>query len=168
MSAPRRVGVLGGTFDPVHLGHLVVASEVHHALALDEVVLVPAGEPWQKGHRAVTPAEHRVRMTELAVAPDPRLRCSRVDVDRGGPTYSLDTAADLRAEYGADTELYLVNLNAASAAVVLIVAIVAIIAIVAIAVEEVAQQLCHSGLGRGEGRRGGEVAGDLKWEKYSI
>ena len=81
MSAHRRVGVLGGTFDPIHLGHLVVASEVHHALGLDEVVLVPAGRPWQKDGRQITDAEQRVSMIELAVADDDRLRLSRVDVE---------------------------------------------------------------------------------------
>lgn len=107
MSAHRRVGVLGGTFDPIHLGHLVVASEVHHALGLDEVVLVPAGRPWQKDGREVTDGEHRLRMVELAVADDDRLRASRVDLDRPGPTYTVDTVADLRAELGADTDLFL-------------------------------------------------------------
>lgn len=106
MSAARRVGVLGGTFDPVHLGHLVVASAVHHALGLDEVVLVPAGDPWQKSGRHITPAHERLAMLALAVAEDPRLSVSEVDIDREGPTYSVDTAADLRAALGADAELY--------------------------------------------------------------
>lgn len=108
MSVTGGVGVLGGTFDPVHLGHLVVASEVHHALGLSEVVFVPAGEPWQKADRTVSPALHRLRMTELAVADDPRFRVSRVDVDRSGPTYTVDTVRDLRAELGPDVELVLI------------------------------------------------------------
>jgi nicotinate-nucleotide adenylyltransferase len=107
MSAPRRLGVLGGTFDPVHLGHLVIASEACHALDLDEVLLVPAGIPWQKHGRVAASAEDRVRMVELAVAGDERLRVSRVDVDREGPTYSIDTVRDLRRLHGADTEIHL-------------------------------------------------------------
>jgi nicotinate-nucleotide adenylyltransferase len=107
MPAPR-VGVLGGTFDPPHLGHLLVASEAHAACGLDEVLLVPAGAPWQKAHRPLAPVEDRVRMTELAVDGDPRLRVSRVDVDREGPTYSVDTVAALRAELGADASISLV------------------------------------------------------------
>ena len=108
MSEPRRVGILGGTFDPVHLGHLVVASEIHDALGLDEVVLVPTGRPWQKSERTVTDAVDRVAMAELAVLGDDRLRVSTVDVDRPGPTYSVDTVTDLRDEYGADVALYFV------------------------------------------------------------
>ena len=85
-NAARRIGVLGGTFDPVHLGHLVVASEVHHALDLDEVVLVPTGRPVAEGRpRRVAAARPPLRMTELAVADDDRLSVSRVDLDRAGP-----------------------------------------------------------------------------------
>ena len=108
MSEPRRVGILGGTFDPVHLGHLVVASEIHDALGLDEVVLVPTGHPWQKSERTVTDAVDRVAMAELAVLGDERLRVSTVDVDRSGPTYSVDTVTDLRDEYDADVAFYFV------------------------------------------------------------
>lgn len=97
----RRVGVMGGTFDPVHLGHLVAASEVAHRFSLDEVVFVPTGRPWQKADRDVTPAEDRYLMTVIATAADPRFRVSRVDVDREGPTYTVDTLRDLAAEYAA-------------------------------------------------------------------
>ncbi|HEY5134551.1 MAG TPA: nicotinate-nucleotide adenylyltransferase [Candidatus Nanopelagicales bacterium] len=108
----RRVGVMGGTFDPVHHGHLVAASEVAHRFALDEVVFVPTGRPWQKDDRDVAPAEDRYLMTVIATASDPRFRVSRVDVDRGGPTYTVDTLRDLRAEYDAasvQTELFFIT-----------------------------------------------------------
>ena len=108
----RRVGVMGGTFDPVHHGHLVAASEVAHRFALDEVVFVPTGRPWQKDDRDVAPAEDRYLMTVIATASDPRFRVSRVDVDRDGPTYTVDTLRDLRAEYDAlsvPTELFFIT-----------------------------------------------------------
>jgi nicotinate-nucleotide adenylyltransferase len=108
----RRVGVMGGTFDPVHLGHLVAASEVAHRFGLDEVVFVPTGRPWQKDDREVTPAEDRYLMTVIATASDPRFRVSRVDVDRPGPTYTVDTLRDLRDEYAAasvDAELFFIT-----------------------------------------------------------
>ena len=108
----RRVGVMGGTFDPVHLGHLVAASEVAHRFRLDEVVFVPTGRPWQKDDRDVTPAEDRYLMTVIATASDPRFRVSRVDVDRPGPTYTVDTLRDLRDEYAAasvEAELFFIT-----------------------------------------------------------
>ena len=108
----RRVGVMGGTFDPVHHGHLVAASEVAHRFTLDEVVFVPTGRPWQKDDRVVSPAEDRYLMTVIATASDPRFRVSRVDVDRAGPTYTVDTLRDLRDEYAAasiDVELYFIT-----------------------------------------------------------
>ncbi|GGL84749.1 putative nicotinate-nucleotide adenylyltransferase [Nakamurella endophytica] len=92
----RRIGVMGGTFDPIHHGHLVAASEVSHLFGLDEVVFVPTGQPWQK--ESVTPAEHRYLMTVIATAANPRFSVSRVDIERGGPTYTLDTLRDLRAQ----------------------------------------------------------------------
>ncbi|WP_437440556.1 nicotinate-nucleotide adenylyltransferase [Nocardioides eburneus] len=92
-----RVGVMGGTFDPIHHGHLVAASEVQAFFDLDEVIFVPTGAPWQKAHRDVSPAEHRYLMTVIATAANPRFTVSRVDIDRGGPTYTLDTLRDLAA-----------------------------------------------------------------------
>ena len=94
----RRVGVMGGTFDPIHHGHLVAASEVAHRFDLDEVVFVPTGQPWQKNSRIVSSAEDRYVMTVLATASDPRFRVSRVDIDRNGPTYTVDTLRDLHRE----------------------------------------------------------------------
>ena len=87
---------MGGTFDPIHHGHLVAASEVQAWFDLDEVIFVPTGEPWQKAEREVSPAEDRYLMTVIATASNPRFSVSRVDVDRGGPTYTIDTLRDLR------------------------------------------------------------------------
>jgi nicotinate-nucleotide adenylyltransferase len=95
----RRIGVMGGTFDPVHHGHLVAASEVQAWFDLDEVVFVPTGQPYQKVHRTVSPAEHRYLMTVIATASNPRFTVSRVDIDRGGPTYTVDTLTDLSELY---------------------------------------------------------------------
>ncbi len=86
---------MGGTFDPVHHGHLVAASEVQAWFDLDEVVFVPTGAPWQKSDRKVTAAEDRYLMTVIATASNPRFWVSRVDIDRGGPTYTIDTLRDL-------------------------------------------------------------------------
>jgi nicotinate-nucleotide adenylyltransferase len=91
-----RIGVLGGSFDPPHLAHLMVAGELHSALGLDEVVFVPAGDPWQKSSSAS--AEQRYDMVRLATDEDVRFRVSRIDIDREGPTYMVDTLADLHAE----------------------------------------------------------------------
>jgi nicotinate-nucleotide adenylyltransferase len=89
---------MGGTFDPVHHGHLVAASEVQSRFGLDEVVFVPTGRPWQKADEQVSPAEHRYLMTVIATASNPRFTVSRVDVDRPGPTYTIDTLRDLTAQ----------------------------------------------------------------------
>ncbi|KJY27071.1 MULTISPECIES: nicotinate-nucleotide adenylyltransferase [unclassified Streptomyces] len=93
----RRLGVMGGTFDPIHHGHLVAASEVASAFHLDEVIFVPTGQPWQKSDREVTPAEDRYLMTVIATAENPQFSVSRIDIDREGPTYTVDTLRDLRA-----------------------------------------------------------------------
>lgn len=108
MAGARRVGVMGGTFDPVHHGHLVAASEVQSWFELDEVVFVPTGDPWQKSDRVVSPAEHRYLMTVIATAANPRFTVSRVDIDRDGPTYTIDTLRDLRASMP-DAELYFIT-----------------------------------------------------------
>ena len=99
---------MGGTFDPIHHGHLVAASEVQHWFGLDEVVFVPTGDPWQKSDREVSPAEHRYLMAVIATAANPRFRVSRVDIDRDGPTYTIDTLRDLRAQLP-DAELYFIT-----------------------------------------------------------
>jgi nicotinate-nucleotide adenylyltransferase len=92
----RRLGVMGGTFDPIHNGHLVAASEVASLFDLDEVVFVPSGQPWQK-QRQVSAGEDRYLMTVIATAANPRFSVSRVDIDRGGLTYTKDTLRDLQA-----------------------------------------------------------------------
>jgi nicotinate-nucleotide adenylyltransferase len=94
----RRVGIMGGTFDPIHHGHLVAASEVSSLFELDEVIFVPTGEPWQKTERRVSPAEHRYLMTVIATASNPQFWVSRVDIDRAGPTYTVDTIRDIAAQ----------------------------------------------------------------------
>ncbi|MDO5628563.1 MAG: nicotinate-nucleotide adenylyltransferase [Mobilicoccus sp.] len=104
----QRLGVMGGTFDPIHHGHLVAASEVAHLLGLDEVIFVPTGQPWQKNDRVVSPAEHRYLMTVIATASNPRFSVSRVDIDRPGPTYTIDTLRDLRDE-SPEAELYFIT-----------------------------------------------------------
>ncbi|HAT1181385.1 TPA: nicotinate-nucleotide adenylyltransferase [Corynebacterium striatum] len=108
MTSPQRIGIMGGTFDPIHNGHLVAASEVAYRFQLDQVVFVPTGQPWQKAGRNVTAAEHRYLMTMVATASNPRFTVSRVDIDRKGPTYTIDTLRDLR-ELFPDAELYFIT-----------------------------------------------------------
>lgn len=103
-----KLGVMGGTFDPIHNGHLVAASEVADLFDLDEVIFVPTGEPWQKEGRRVSPAEDRYLMTVIATASNPRFSVSRVDIDRGGRTYTKDTLHDLRNLYP-DSELFFIT-----------------------------------------------------------
>ena len=104
----QRIGVMGGTFDPIHHGHLVAASEVASLFSLDEVVFVPTGEPYQKSTRRVSPAEHRYLMTVIATASNPHFWVSRVDIDRAGPTYTVDTITDI-AEQRPGAELYFIT-----------------------------------------------------------
>jgi nicotinate-nucleotide adenylyltransferase len=103
----RRVGIMGGTFDPIHHGHLVAASEVQARFDLDEVMFVPTGQPYEKGR--VSPAEDRYLMTVVATASNPRFHVSRADIDRDGPTYTVDTLRDMRAVYGQSAELYFIT-----------------------------------------------------------
>jgi nicotinate-nucleotide adenylyltransferase len=105
----RRIGVMGGTFDPIHHGHLVAASEVAYNFDLDEVVFVPTGQPYQKERRVVSPAEDRYLMTVIATASNPRFSVSRVDIDRPGPTYTIDTLKDLRAKAEPADELFFIT-----------------------------------------------------------
>jgi nicotinate-nucleotide adenylyltransferase len=104
----RRVGVMGGTFDPIHHGHLVAASEVAARFELDEVVFVPTGDPWQKAGVKVSPAEDRYLMTVIATASNPRFSVSRADIDRAGPTYTIDTLHDL-AIARPDSQLFFIT-----------------------------------------------------------
>src|SRR6202163_223866 len=104
-----RIGVMGGTFDPIHYGHLVAASEVGHFFALDEVIFVPTGQPWQKEGRQVSASEDRYLMTVIATASNPRFSVSRVDIDRPGPTYTIDTLRELADANGPGTDLYFIT-----------------------------------------------------------
>jgi nicotinate-nucleotide adenylyltransferase len=99
---------MGGTFDPIHHGHLVAAAEVQALFDLDEVLFVPTGEPWQKDSAMVSSAEHRYLMTVIATASNPGFNVSRVDIDRGGATHTIDTLHDLREQLP-DSELFFIT-----------------------------------------------------------
>ncbi|GAB4566730.1 MAG: nicotinate-nucleotide adenylyltransferase [Anaerolineae bacterium] len=101
-----RIGILGGTFDPPHIGHLILAEEAWFQLRLDRVLLVPAGDPPHKRGLPLSPAEHRVKMVELAIADNPHFELSRVDVDRPGPHYTVDMVHLLREQFPPSTELF--------------------------------------------------------------
>ncbi|HEY55636.1 MAG TPA: nicotinate-nucleotide adenylyltransferase [Dehalococcoidia bacterium] len=109
------IGVLGGTFDPIHLGHLLVAEEARARLDLAEVLFVPAGEPWLKANNAISPAQHRLEMVRLAIAGEAYFKLSAMEIERAGPTYTVDTIAELQARLGAGDELFFIlgwdNLN---------------------------------------------------------
>jgi nicotinate-nucleotide adenylyltransferase len=103
-----KIGVLGGTFDPVHLGHISMAEAAREALALAEVLLVPAGQPMSRVNRAITTAEHRLNMLRLAVQGKPGLVVSTIEIERPGPTYTVDTLAALHRQYGAEADIYFI------------------------------------------------------------
>jgi len=105
----KRLGVMGGTFDPIHHGHLVTAEEALRQYELDEVVFIPTGQPWMKEDRDVSGAEHRYLMVVIATAANPRFGVSRLEIDREGPTYAVDTLKALRAEHEGDVELFFVT-----------------------------------------------------------
>jgi nicotinate-nucleotide adenylyltransferase len=108
-SSPRAVGVMGGTFNPIHNGHLVTAEEALVAFDLDEVIFVPAGHPWQKEESEVAPAEDRYLMAVIATAPNERFSVSRIEMDRPGPTYTIDTLLSLRSVLGESTDLWFIT-----------------------------------------------------------
>jgi nicotinate-nucleotide adenylyltransferase len=105
----QRLGILGGTFDPIHHGHLVAAEEASYQLALDKVLFVPAGAPPHKPARPISPSHHRLRMVDLAIAGKPYFAVSRVDVDRPAPSYTVDTLKLLRAEWGAGPRFFFIE-----------------------------------------------------------
>jgi nicotinate-nucleotide adenylyltransferase len=109
------IGVLGGTFDPIHVGHLLVAEEARDKLNLTETLFVPAGQPWLKLNNVISPAEHRVEMVRLAIADRPYFKLSTMEIERAGPTYTVDTIAELQNQLGAGDELFFIlgwdNLN---------------------------------------------------------
>lgn len=104
----QRLGVLGGTFDPIHAGHLVIARGVVEHCALDRLLFIPSARPPHKRGRAVAPADDRYRMAQLAARQDPRFEVSDAEINRPGLSYTVDTLDALRREYGAESEIYLV------------------------------------------------------------
>ena len=100
---------MGGTFDPIHYGHLLTAEEALQQFSLDAVIFVPTGQPWMKEHEAVSPPEDRYLMTVIATASNPRFRVSRIEVDRDGPTYTIDTLRWLKDEHGPDADLFFIT-----------------------------------------------------------
>ena len=102
------IGVLGGTFDPVHNGHLIVAEEAITRLNLAEVIFVPAGQPWLKIDRPISPAEHRLQMLRLALADEPHFKLSTMEIERPGPSYTVDTIAELRGKISSEDELFFI------------------------------------------------------------
>jgi nicotinate-nucleotide adenylyltransferase len=104
----RKIGVLGGTFDPVHNGHLVVAEEARLRLELSQVIFVPAGEPWLKAHRNIVPGEHRLEMIKLAITSNHHFSVSTVDLDRVGPSYTVHTLPAIRGELGVEADFYFI------------------------------------------------------------
>ena len=102
------IGVMGGTFDPIHNGHLAVAEEVSGRLDLVVILFLPAGQPWLKMDNPVSPAEHRVQMVRLAITDKPHLKLSTIEVERPGPTYTNDTMAELKAQLGAENDLFFI------------------------------------------------------------
>jgi nicotinate-nucleotide adenylyltransferase len=106
---PKRLGVMGGTFDPIHVGHLVTAEEALWQFELDRVVFVPTGQPWMKADRDVTPAEHRYLMTVIATSSNPKFWVSRLEIERVGPTYTIDTLQELRRTAEEDIELFFIT-----------------------------------------------------------
>jgi nicotinate-nucleotide adenylyltransferase len=103
-----KIGVLGGTFDPIHIGHLKVAEEVIAHLSLDEVIFMPAGQPWLKGENLISPAEHRLEMLRLALAGKSYFLLSTMEIERPGPTYTVDTMAELCRQLGSKHELFFI------------------------------------------------------------
>ncbi len=102
------IGILGGTFDPVHNGHLIVAEEVKTRLNLVEIIFVPAGQPWLKAAKPISPAEHRLQMLRLAIADKPYFKLSTIEIERTGPSYTIDTVTELRDKLGSEDELFFI------------------------------------------------------------
>jgi len=103
-----KIGVLGGTFDPIHNGHLIIAQEARTQLGLTEVLFVPAGQPWLKMNSPISNAEHRIQMVRLAITGKPGCKLSTVEVERAGPSYTVDTIAELRGQLGSRDELFFI------------------------------------------------------------
>jgi nicotinate-nucleotide adenylyltransferase len=106
---PKRLGVMGGTFDPIHHGHLLTAEEARWQFELDEVVFIPTGQPWMKSDREVSPAEDRYLMVVIATSSNPRFSVSRLEIEREGPTYTVETLRALREEHAGDVDLFFIT-----------------------------------------------------------
>jgi nicotinate-nucleotide adenylyltransferase len=102
------IGVLGGTFDPIHIGHLIVAEEARITLGFREVLFVPAGQPWRKLDRNITPAVHRIEMVRRAIADNPHFKLCTLEVERPGPSYTVDTLTMLRKQLGSEASLFFI------------------------------------------------------------
>ena len=102
------IGVLGGTFDPIHMGHLIVAEEARIRLGLQEVLFVPAGQPWLKLDRHISPAIHRVEMVRRAIGNNPHFKLCTLEVERSGPSYTVDTMMILRKQLGSEASLFFI------------------------------------------------------------
>jgi nicotinate-nucleotide adenylyltransferase len=109
-----RVGILGGTFDPIHIGHLIAASSVYEALNLDSVVFIPAGDPWQKRDRDLSPGQQRLEMVKLGTENDDRFQVSDVEIVRSGPTYAVDTVREWKRLNPSDELFWIVGSDALS------------------------------------------------------
>ena len=108
MGIAYALGVFGGTFDPIHIGHLASAEYVRESLGLDSILFVPAGRPWLKASRDLAPARHRMRMAELATGPNPNFSCSDMEIARPGPTYTVDTIEELIQDTGGLSTIYFI------------------------------------------------------------
>jgi nicotinate-nucleotide adenylyltransferase len=105
---PKKIGLLGGTFDPIHMAHLLIAEDAREMLGLDTILFIPAGKPWLKADQKVSESEHRLAMVELAISSNPHFGVSDIEVKRPGPTYTVDTLEQLRVEYDPNTEIHLI------------------------------------------------------------
>ena len=103
-----KIGILGGTFDPIHLGHLIIAEEAMASLGLDRVLFVPAGDPWMKADTAITPRQHRLAMVLAAVGDNPKFKVSPSELERFGPSYTVETLEEFQEDYGLQTELFFI------------------------------------------------------------
>jgi len=105
---PSKIGLLGGTFDPIHIGHLLIAEDAREVLGLDTVVFIPAGRPWLKADQSVTDPQHRLAMVGLAIGPNPHFQVSDIEVRRHGSTYTVDTLEQLQQDFSPNTEKFLI------------------------------------------------------------
>lgn len=108
MAIDMKIGIFGGTFDPIHMGHLIVADSAVLQLALDRVIFIPAGQPWFKASQPITPATHRMAMVKLAISPNSSFEASDMEINRPGPSYTADTLQELRIELGDTAQFYLI------------------------------------------------------------